>query len=150
MKRHVLLIAIAMLITLTETSISSAQSTIQDRSVDKAFLAQPITLETPTARLYGTLVRPQSRSSMPVVLIISGSGPTDRDGNSPVFKGPNNSLKLLAEGLAAHGIASLRYDKRGIGETGKAMQLAAEKAKTPLREEDLSFETYIDDAVAVG
>src|SRR6266852_2743028 len=81
-------------------------------------------------------------------LIISGSGPTDRDGNLPIFKGPNNSLKLLAEGLAAHGIASVRYDKRGIGETGKAMMLAAEKAKVMLREEDLSFETYIDDAVA--
>jgi len=87
---------------------------------------------------------------MPVVLIIAGSGPTDRDGNSPLLKGPNNSLKLLAEGLAAHGIASVRYDKRGIGETGKAMQLAAEKAKTPLREEDLSFENYIDDAVRWG
>ena len=67
-----------------------------------------------------------------------------------VLKGPNNSLKLLAEGLAAHGIASVRYDKRGIGETGKAMQLAAEKTKTVLREEDLSFETYIDDAVRWG
>jgi pimeloyl-ACP methyl ester carboxylesterase len=55
---------------------------------------------------------------------------------------------MLAEGLAAQGIASARYDKRGIGETGKAMMLAAEKAKIKLREEDLSFETYIDDAVA--
>ncbi len=150
MKRHTLLIAILMLITPAEVSTSSAQSTIQDRPVDKAYVAEPITLETPTATLYGTLVRPQSRSRMPVVLIISGSGPTDRDGNSPVFKGPNNSLKLLAEGLAAHGIASLRYDKRGIGETGKAMQAAAEKAKTPLREEDLTFETYIDDAERWG
>ena len=44
----------------------------------------------------------------------------------------------------------MRYDKRGIGETGKAMQLAAEKAKIMLREEDLSFETYIDDAVGWG
>jgi uncharacterized protein len=46
-----------------------------------------------------------------------------------LLKGPNNSLKLLAAGLAAQGIASVRYDKRGIGETGKAMQLAAEKMK---------------------
>jgi uncharacterized protein len=107
-------------------------------------------LETPTGTLYGTLVHPHSRSSVPIVLIIAGSGPTDRDGNSPLLKGPNNSLKLLAEGLAAHGIASVRYDKRAIGETGKAMQLAAEKAKTPLREEDLSFENYIDDAVRWG
>jgi pimeloyl-ACP methyl ester carboxylesterase len=67
-----------------------------------------------------------------------------------MLKGPNNSLKLLAEGLAAHGIASVRYDKRGIGETGKAMLLAAEKARTVLREEDLSFEAFIDDAVGWG
>ena len=150
MKRLALVIAILMLATLTEESISSAQSTIQNRSVETASIAEPITVETPTGTLYGTLTLPQSRSPIPIVLIIAGSGPTDRDGNSPLLKGPNNSIKLLAEGLAAQGIASVRYDKRGIGETGKAMQLAAQKAKTLLREEDLSFETYIDDAVRWG
>jgi pimeloyl-ACP methyl ester carboxylesterase len=150
MKRHTLLIAIVMLITLTEVSISSAQSTIQNRSAERAFIAEPIIMESPTGTLYGTLALPQSRSSIPIVLIIAGSGPTDRDGNSPLLKGANNSLKLLAEGLAARGIGSVRYDKRGVGETGKAMQLAAEKTKTVLREEDLSFETYIDDAVRWG
>lgn len=148
MKRHALVIALVMLITPTDINISRAQSNIQNRSTDT--IAEPITLETPTGVLYGTLALPQSRSSRPIVLIIAGSGPTDRDGNSPLLSGPNNSIKLLAEGLAAQGIASVRYDKRGIGETGKAMQLAAEKAKTPLREEDLSFETYIDDAVRWG
>lgn len=79
-------------------------------------------LETPTGTLYGTLELPKSKPPFPVVLIIAGSGPTDRDGNSTarpapnVPPGPNNSLKLLAGGLAAQGIASLRYDKRGIGE----------------------------------
>ena len=150
MFRHELVIAIVMLITLTDASVSSAQSNSQNHAADKAFTAEPITVETATGTLYGTLTIPKSQSSMPVVLIIAGSGPTDRDGNSPLLKGPNNSLKLLAEGLAAQGVASVRYDKRGIGETGKAMQLAAQKAKTPLREEDLSFETYIDDAVRWG
>ena len=155
MNKYSFLLSLVMLITLTDVSISSAQSTLQNsrvgtRASETTFIAEPITLETPTATLYGTLERPQSRSPVPIVLIIAGSGPTDRDGNSPLLKGPNNSLKLLAEGLAAHGIASVRYDKRGIGETGKAMQLAAEKAKTMLREEDLSFETYIDDAVGWG
>lgn len=150
MKRHASVIAIVMLITLTDVGIASAQCTIQNRSAETAFIAEPITLETPTGMLYGTLASPHARSSIPIVLIIAGSGPTDRDGNSPLLKGANNSLKLLAEGLAAHGIGSVRYDKRGIGETGKAMQLAAEKAKTALREEDLSFETYIDDAVRWG
>ena len=155
MNKYAFVIAIVMAATLTDTSASNAQSTVQNdspsrRAAETTLTAEAITVETPTGMLYGTLEWPQSRSPMPVVLIISGSGPTDRDGNSPMLKGPNNSLKLLAEGLAAQGIASVRYDKRGIGETGKAMQLAAEKAKTMLREEELSFETYIDDAVAWG
>jgi len=153
MNKYAFVIAIVMVATLTDMSTSSAQSTVQNSSprtsaAKTTSIAEPITVETPTATLYGTLERPALTGPVPVVLIISGSGPTDRDGNLPIFKGPNNSLKLLAEGLAAHGIASVRYDKRGIGETGKAMMLAAAKAKIKLREEDLSFETYIDDAVA--
>ncbi len=153
MNKYSFVLALVMLITLTNLGTSDAQSKVHNARVstrvsETTFIAEPITVETPTATLYGTLERPDSTSPVPVVLIISGSGPTDRDGNLPIFKGPNNSLKLLAEGLAAHGIASVRYDKRGIGETGKAMMLAAAKAKIKLREEDLSFETYIDDAVA--
>jgi len=153
MKKYGFALPIVMVITLTGMGISSAQSTKVSPgkpAAETTFIAEPMTLETPTGTLYGTLERPQSRSPVPVVLMIAGSGPTDRDGNSILLKGANNSLKLLAEGLAAHGVAALRYDKRGVGESGKAMQLAAEKTKTILREEDLSFETYIDDAVRWG
>lgn len=143
------------MMTLTGIGISTAQTAPQSSSkstlsVEAPFVAEPINLETPTATLYGTLARPQSQSRVPVVLIISGSGPTDRDGNSPMLPGANNSLKLLAEALAERGIASVRYDKRGIGETGKAMLLAAQNSKIVPREEDLSFENYIDDAVRWG
>ena len=154
MKRHLALILV-MMITLAGFGVSSAQTSAKNIargtvSADTGFVAEPITLETPTATLHGTLERPQSRSRVPVVLLIAGSGPTDRDGNSPLLPGANNSLKLLAEALAARGIASVRYDKRGIGETGKAMLLAAAKTKSVPREEDLSFEIYIDDAVQWG
>ncbi len=154
MKTNLSLILVTML-TLTGVGISSAQtapkiSSKNTLSGETPFVAEPITLETPTAVLYGTLERPQSRAPVQVVLIIAGSGPTDRDGNSPLLPGANNSLKLLAEALAANGIASVRYDKRAVGETGKSMLLAAEKTKTVLREDDLSFETYIDDAVRWG
>ena len=101
-------------------------------------IATATELKTPTGTLHGTLLAPESKKPVPVVLIISGSGPTDRDGNSAILPGKNDSLKMLAEGLAAKGIASLRYDKRGIGESAGAM--TAEK--------DLRFETYIDDAAA--
>jgi uncharacterized protein len=101
---------------------------------------EPVTLETSTGTLYGTLEVPSGSGSFPVVLIHAGSGPTDRDGNSPALPGKNDSLKMLAEALAKQGIASLRYDKRAI----------AASAKAATREEDLRFETYIDDAVAWG
>jgi pimeloyl-ACP methyl ester carboxylesterase len=54
-----------------------------------------------------------------VVLIIAGSGPTDRDANNPLGVRAA-SYRLLAEGLAARGIGSLRYDKRGIGRSARA------------------------------
>jgi pimeloyl-ACP methyl ester carboxylesterase len=47
--------------------------------------------------------------------MVAGSGPTDRDWNSPLLPGSNGSARLLAEALARAGIASLRYDKRASG-----------------------------------
>jgi len=100
--------------------------------------AESTALSTPTGEIQGTLQLPAATAPVPVVLIISGSGPTDRNGNSPALPGSNNSLKMLAEGLADRGIASLRYDKRGIA--------ASRPAATA--EQDLRFTNYIDDAVA--
>src|ERR1022692_3325240 len=102
--------------------------------------AEPVRLDTGTGILFGTLQTPAAKPPYPVVLIIAGSGPTDRDGNSPLLPGKNDSLKMLADGLAARGIASLRYDKRLIGES----------KIIGLKEEDLRFETYVDDAVRWG
>ena len=148
MNKYSLLLSVTLLIILNAMSSLHAQTSPPSTpTAASPFTAEPITLETPTATLFGTLELPRSSSPVPVLLILAGSGPTDRDGNSPLLKGPNNSLKLLAEGLAANGFASVRYDKRLIGETGKGMKLAAEKAKTVPREDDLTFENYIDDAV---
>lgn len=99
----------------------------------------PIRLETATGALDGTLLMPGNTSGkIPVALIIAGSGPTDRDGNTTVMPGKNNSLKQLAEALASEGIASVRYDKRGI-----AASMSAGKS-----EADLRFSMYVDDAAA--
>lgn len=97
------------------------------------FAPQAINLATPTGTLSGTWMR----AGKIAALIIAGSGPTDRDGNS-VLNLRSNAYKLLAEGLAAEGISTLRYDKRGVGASQAA--LTAEK--------DLRFETYVDDARA--
>ena len=94
------------------------------------------TLQTSTGELSGTLTVPILKGTFPVALIIAGSGPTDRDGNNPQMK--NNSLLLLAHELAAQGIASIRYDKRGIGASKGAL----------ISEENLRFENYAEDAKA--
>jgi predicted acyl esterase len=99
---------------------------------------EAVQFKTANGTLYGTLIAPASTKPRPVVLIIAGSEPTDRNGNSRMLPGANNNLKLLAEALGGHNIASLRYDKRGIGESKDAM--TAEK--------DLRLDTYVDDAVA--
>ena len=94
------------------------------------------TLQTSTGELSGTLTVPILKGTFPVALIIAGSGPTDRNGNNAQMK--NNSLQMLAHELAAQGIASLRYDKRGIGKSASAM----------ISEEQLRFENYVEDAKA--
>lgn len=66
----------------------------------------------PAGPLKGTMLGPQAQHA-PVVLIIPGSGPTDRDGNSPAGV-LGNSYRLLAEALAERGITSVRIDKRGM------------------------------------
>lgn len=65
--------------------------------------------------IYGTLVRPSGPGPFPAVVMVAGSGPTDRDWNSPLLPGSNGSARLLAEALGQAGIASLRYDKRVSG-----------------------------------
>lgn len=65
--------------------------------------------------MYGTLVKPLGDGPFPAVVMVAGSGPTDRDWDSPLLPGTNGSARLLAEELACAGIASLRYDKRASG-----------------------------------
>ncbi|HSB92210.1 MAG TPA: hypothetical protein VLC28_03795 [Flavitalea sp.] len=101
---------------------------------DSTFHEQEIVLTTATGKIYGTLTLPQETKKLPVVLIIAGSGPTDRDGNNSMMK--NDALKLIAHGLAANQIASVRFDKR----------LIAESKSSSFSEADIRFETYINDA----
>jgi alpha-beta hydrolase superfamily lysophospholipase len=65
--------------------------------------------------VYGTITKPNNDSVYPAILFIAGSGPTDRDWNSPLMPGANGSGRLLAEALASKGLITLRYDKRFSG-----------------------------------
>ncbi len=84
--------------------------------------------------IQGTLLLPEAKENPDLVLIISGSGPTDRNGNQPLMN--NNSLKFLAQGLQERGIASFRYDKRVIPLIRQGN----------FQEQDISFNDFIDDA----
>ena len=94
-----------------------------------------IALPSQPAPLHGTLLTPDAPTA--VAVILPGSGPTDRDGNSPLGVSAS-TYRLLAEDLAEQGIATVRIDKRGI---------AASTAAGPA-EADLRFDAYAADARA--
>jgi len=83
----------------------------------------------------GTITRAASGKG-PGLLLLAGSGPTDRDWNSPLLPGKNGSGRLLAEALAARGITVLRFDKAFSGRN-PGLPIA-----------DLSLDTYRDEAAA--
>ncbi len=92
-----------------------------------AFSEEAVTVPVAVGQISGTLTVPRGGGPFPGVFIIAGSVPTDRDGNSAMLK--RDMYKKLAYALAARGIASLRYDKRGIGasfvrQTESAMRLS--------------------------
>ncbi|MCW5939637.1 MAG: alpha/beta hydrolase [Fimbriimonadaceae bacterium] len=80
---------------------SRNESEIKFKSADGTELAGTMTLPA------GGVVK-----DVPAVLLLPGSGPTDRDGNQPGFT--TNLLRDLAWGLADNGIASFRFDKRAV------------------------------------
>lgn len=110
-------------------------STSSFSQVTAAFTKENITVN---SLLNGSLYTPSQQSKkLNLVILIAGSGPTDRDGNQMGLS--NNSLKLLAEALANNGIAVYSYDKR----------IFAQMASGKLDESSLSFDDFIDDAKAV-
>jgi uncharacterized protein len=97
----------------------------------------PNGIEVTTAGLSGTLRKPANVERPPIVLLIAGSGPTDRNGNQGGLQ--PNELRMIAEALAEHGIASLRYDKRAVGRS---------TVPASFREDALTIDSFVDDAAA--
>jgi uncharacterized protein len=107
--------------------------------VDDAVTESPITLKTMGSTLSGTLAMPKdANGKVPVVLIISGAGSVDRDGNNDNADLHADTYRLLAYALGKAGIASLRYDKRLVGQSTSGD-----------KEKNLSFEDYVDDATSL-
>jgi len=106
--------------------------------VKSKFREEEVSVPVKGGTLKGTILLPDNPNQFtPVALIIAGSGPTDRNGNNMSMQ--SNAYKLLAEALAEKGIATMRYDKRGIG--------ASTDFKTA--EAALRFDDYIQDAKSV-
>jgi pimeloyl-ACP methyl ester carboxylesterase len=116
------LAAIAAALAAAAGSIAFASDFLGGKNIDVASIAP---VEISAGGLHGTLLSPRKKA--PVVLIVPGSGPTDRDGNGPLGV-KANSYKLLAEALAKEGIATVRIDKRGMfGSAGDPNAVTVEK-----------------------
>jgi len=116
----------------------NANNITSNNPIDPSLVETPITLKTLVGTISGTLTTPKDVSGkIPVVIIIPGTGPIDRDGNSTT--GLNtNMYKLLAYALGKNGIATVRYDRRMVGQsTGNQ------------KEKELRFEDNVDDVVSI-
>jgi uncharacterized protein len=116
-------------------SISLPRLAAQNKT-DSLFTESEIVLNTTTGDIIGTLTIPNNSKTTPIVVIIAGSGPTDRDGNNTLGV-KANTYKMLSIDFAKNSISTLRFDKRGIGRSKLAMK----------RESDIRFETYINDVL---
>lgn len=106
--------------------------------VDAAFavVSEEVSFTAGGRTIGGTLTLPKAAGAWPGLVLLAGSGPTDRDWNHPLIAGKNGSGALLATELAKHGAVVLRFDKAGSG-----------KNPGPPREQ-LTIDTYRDEAVA--
>ncbi len=86
--------------------------------------------------LYGTRLVPEHSGRIPLVILLAGSCPMDRNGNGGGVM--PNTLRLLAEGMAQRGVATLSYDRRGVGASAAAQPT----------ELDFRFSMLVDDAAA--
>jgi alpha-beta hydrolase superfamily lysophospholipase len=128
---------VEMALTIKKDSIAGIfQKAVPPKALDSAEVNSPdnFSVDNEIGKLYGTLTLPTDKKRVPVVLLIGGSGPTDRNMNQGQAL-RTNSFLLLAKGLAENGIASLRYDKRGVGKSMGAVNALS-----------LNLDDFINDA----
>jgi len=102
-------------------------------SQDTNFIIQDVAINN---LIDGTLLTPKEIEKPNLVIIIGGSGPTDRNGNQTFLK--NNSLKKLAESLSSNNIATYRYDKRIV-----------KQIKQGNIDQNIMFDDFVSDAISV-
>ena len=84
-------------------------------TLPSGFESKEVSWEVDGIVVNGTLTVPTGNKSRSAVILVAGSGPTDRNWCSPLLPGTNGSGKLIAEALSQNGFITLRYDKRASG-----------------------------------
>lgn len=102
------------------------------------------------APLHGSLRAPDGPRERAAVLMIAGSGPTDRNSNSSIGAVQPNTFGLLADALAARGVESLRFDKRGVGASAAAMRSEADTRLSDLVDDAAIWAKFLAAQPGVG
>jgi pimeloyl-ACP methyl ester carboxylesterase len=121
----------------TTTTPVAASGKSLTAAASLATKSEDITITVGTRTVPATVVAPTKPGPWPGIVLLAGSGPTDRDWNSPLLPAKNGSGKLLAEELAKHGAVVIRYDKAGVGGN----------AGVPITE--FTLDTYRDEQIQV-
>lgn len=126
--------AFFLLIMVVFTNCSKSIETTPDEQMTDSVITHLVSYTTEGVSIQGSMVLPHNEGNIPLVLILSGSGPTDRNGNNNAGL-MTNSYKMISDSLVKYNIASLRIDKRGVGAS----------VAPNLQEEDITFDTYLAD-----
>ena len=109
----------ALVVSVVGLSPLAVASRTTTRPSSTAWVDQPVSFVVHGVRVFATFRHPvASTATVPGALLIAGSGSTNRNGNTSVDPGPLNTMEELADVLSGDGVASLRYDKLGSGQTG--------------------------------
>ena len=104
---------------------------------EQNYVESELKIPTNSVDINGTLLNVSEVKKSPLVIIIPGSGPTDRNGNNAMMK--NNSLKFLAENLSSKNISTYRFDKSVLSYNSENIE----------KLDSLSFEIFINEAKTV-
>lgn len=130
-------ISVILLATLFLSTSCGKEEAKKEEIIDEIYTEERVAISFNEGELSGRLMSPQRTGKSHLVIIVPGSGPTDRNGNNPQA-GQNNNLLMIAEALSDAGHYSLRYDKRGIGESQNLIR----------KESDMDFHDSIDDVIS--
>ena len=102
------------------TAAEPVETETTDAVADLPYSVQEVTWKIDDTTVAATLTRPEGErpegdGPYPAIIMVAGSGPTDRDWNSPLLPGTNGSAALFADVLTRAGYVTLRYDKRVTG-----------------------------------